>query len=218
MKVDLIGDRQKAFEQAPLPQRFDAHAPVIARIDGRAFHQFTKGLTRPYDARMSLAMQETTRHLVEETGACIGYTQSDEITLVWAPISMEGAGWFGFRTQKMLSQLGAQTTLAFYQQVQELMPAYARKNPTFDARVWSVPTLSDAVENLLWREQDASKNSVSMACASVYSHNRMLKKNTREKKKCLPPSTSTGTITPRFLSAAFMSNGVQLRAHSRPQS
>jgi tRNA(His) guanylyltransferase len=182
---DSVGDRQKMLESQPPPLRFDTHMPVVARMDGRAFHQFTKGLERPYDARMAFAMQETTRHLVEETGACIGYTQSDEITLVLAPVAIEGSGWFGFRTQKMLSQLGAQTTLAFYQQIQELIPEYACKNPTFDARVWSVPTLNDAVENLLWREQDAIKNSVSMAVASMYSHNRTLNKNTRQKKEML---------------------------------
>ena len=82
-KLDALGDRLKAYEKMETEAKFLPTLPVYARIDGRCFSKFTRGMERPYDSVMSSMMQETTRYLVEQTGALTGYTQSDEISLVW---------------------------------------------------------------------------------------------------------------------------------------
>lgn len=96
--------------------------PIIARMDGRSFHTFTKGLKRPFDKNFSDCMIKTTELLVKETGACIGYTQSDEITLVWYNGNPTSQIWFDGKVQKMVSQLAAQATLFFYREVVKRLP------------------------------------------------------------------------------------------------
>lgn len=168
---DEMGDRMKMYEGAEAQRRFMPLLPIVARLDGRSFSTFTRGMERPYDQRMSSLMVATTRWLVEETGALIGYTQSDEISLVWLQRDFNSQLWFNGRIQKIVSQLAAQATLAFNKSLPTVFPERAHMNPTFDARVWQVPNLDEAANALLWREQDATKNSVQMAARHYYSHN-----------------------------------------------
>lgn len=184
MKDDL-GDRMKLYERAESGRRLMPLLPVLARIDGRAFHSFTRGMERPFDATFSACMVDTTAALVRDTGACMGYTQSDEITLAWHADNHKSQIWFDGRVAKMTSQLAAQATLIFYRAVLERMPLYAERLPTFDARVWSVPTRSEGANVFLWREFDATRNSVSMAAEAYYSHKQLHGKNSREKQEML---------------------------------
>jgi tRNA(His) guanylyltransferase len=104
MAGDDLGDRMKMLEAQERSRRFLHGLPIYARIDGRGFSKFTKGMERPYDRRMSDAMVGTTKVLVEQTHATIGYVQSDEISLVWIPTE-NGHGWFDGKTMKMTSVL-----------------------------------------------------------------------------------------------------------------
>lgn len=178
---DELGDRMKLYEGAEAGRRLMPLLPVLARIDGRSFHAFTRGMDRPFDAEFSGAMLDTTIALVRETGACMGYTQSDEITLAWHSESSKSQIWFDGRVAKMTSQLGAQATLIFYRLVLERMPKYADRMPTFDARVWNVPNQAEGANVFLWREWDATKNSLSMAASAHYSHKTLNGKNGKEK-------------------------------------
>lgn len=180
MKDDL-GDRMKLYESAEAGRRLMPLLPVMARIDGRAFHSFTRGMDRPFDAAFAQAMLDTTLALVRETGACMGYTQSDEITLAWHSRTTQSQIWFDGRVAKMTSQLAAQATLIFYRQVLERMPQYADRLPTFDARVWSVPNRTEGANVFLWREWDATKNSITMAASAYYSHKELMGKNGPQK-------------------------------------
>lgn len=176
----------KFFEKNNINGVFPNGVPIVARIDGRSFSKFTKGLQRPYDSYMSKCMHETTKHLVEHTGACIGYTQSDEITLMWYNTDFKSEIWFGGKMQKMVSQLAAQATLVFYRNVVKYLPEeYADKMPTFDARVWWVPSLIEASNTVLWRVKDAVKNSVSMVAHDNYSTKSLHKKNSKEMQEML---------------------------------
>ena len=83
MAKDGLGDRCKGYEAADAGRRAVRGQPLIARLDGRAFHTFTRDLKRPYEHGMSIAMIETARYLLDEMNALVGYTQSDEITLAW---------------------------------------------------------------------------------------------------------------------------------------
>ncbi len=183
---DALGDRMKMLERGAIMERFMPLLPLMARIDGRSFHGFTQGLERPYDARMSRMMIDTTKYLVKETGATIGYCQSDEISLCWYSSSYDSQLFFDGRVFKVVSQLAAMTTLYFYELCQEkLPPEYAKKRPTFDCRAWNVPNKTEAVNTLLWRELDASKNSISMAARSVFKHGELMNKNGSEMQEML---------------------------------
>ena len=159
--------------------------PTFARVDGRAFHSFTRGMKRPYDERMSTAMTKAARWLAKETNARMSYTQSDEITLTWLSSDRKSQIWFDGRHSKMVSQIAALATLIFYRACVEIMPEYAEKLPSFDARVWQVPNVSEGANVFLWREWDATKNSISMAAHSVYSDKQLHGKNSSDKQEML---------------------------------
>lgn len=107
-KNDSLGDRMKGYEG--VSRNFlTRRVPAIIRLDGKAFHTFTKGMEKPFDLVLTQAMQETMKHLCENIQGCVlGYTQSDEITLVLTDYAtIQTDAWFGYNIQKMLwSQRG----------------------------------------------------------------------------------------------------------------
>ena len=109
MKEDKFGDRMKMYENIEAQRAFMPGLPICVRIDGRAFHTFTRGMKRPYDEDMSNAMVETMKYLVEQTFACIGYTQSDEITLI---LSDAKEPLFGGRISKLTSVFAFQSSFS----------------------------------------------------------------------------------------------------------
>ena len=105
-RFEELGDRMKSYEQR-FSSRFLPMIPTLIRLDGRAFHSFTKGMDRPYDERFRTCMVETMRALVEETNARCGYTQSDEITLLLHSDDAKSQIWFDGRFAKIISQSAA---------------------------------------------------------------------------------------------------------------
>ncbi len=173
------------YEGAEAGRRFMPLLPIVARIDGRSFSSFTRGMVRPYDRTMSDMMVETTKYLVHETNANVGYTQSDEISLAWHSTDYRSQVWFDGRIMKMTSQLAAQATLIFNRLVASKYPEYYDRMPTFDARVWQVPNRTEAANVFVWREWDATKNSITMAASHYYSHAELQGKNGAEKQEML---------------------------------
>jgi tRNA(His) 5'-end guanylyltransferase len=124
--------------------------------------------------RFATCMQLATMHLVEEFHASVGYTQSDEITLAWfLPAGGRALYPFDGRFQKLTSVTAGLASTVFSKAVALWLPAKANAWPCFDARAWQVPTLADALEVFLWREDDATKNSVQMAARAVASHKQL---------------------------------------------
>lgn len=186
MANDGLGDRCKSFEMAEAGRRAMRGLPLLARLDGRAFHTFTRGLRRPYDEAMSRCMTETARFLVQEMNARVGYTQSDEITLAWYEPSQSAAEYaFDGRFQKLASVLAGMASARFCQLVGQLLPAKADEVPHFDCRVWQVPTLEDARDVFIWREDDATKNSITMAASAYYSDRELHGKDSAVKQELL---------------------------------
>ena len=175
-----LGDRMKWYESRYTDQTFMPLVPVLARLDGKAFHTFTQGLQRPYDERLSRLMTETTKYLVHETNARCGYTQSDEISLVWLAEDWESEIFFAAKLQKMNSVLASMTTAFFNRALDKYLPEKADRVALFDCRVFQVPSNSEASNCFLWREQDATRNSVQMAARAHYSHNECENKNTSD--------------------------------------
>jgi len=168
---DDIGDRMKAYETVETARRFDPSLPVYARLDGRSFHSFTKGLKRPFDSKMHRAMIETACALVEGTHARIGYTQSDEISLVWQAEKQDSQIFFDGKIMKMASVLAGLASAHFALAIRHIGFDIALQEmaPCFDCRVLQLPSRTEAANMFLWRELDASKNAVSMAARAHYS-------------------------------------------------
>jgi len=199
---DALGDRMKEFEGMESDRRFLPMLPVCCRLDGKCFSSFTKGLNRPYDENFHNLMVETTKYLVEETNANMGYTQSDEISLVWYSDDYASQIFFDGRIQKMNSVLAAMCSAKFNRAMQEMWDDFFRTNtngmetlkqwdrrrflmPLFDCRAWQVPTLMEAVNVFQWREWDATKNAISQAASAYYSHKELMDKNGSEKQELL---------------------------------
>lgn len=178
--IDKLGDRMKLYEQMEAGRKLMPGLPICVRVDGRAFHTFTRGMKRPYDKDMSAAMIETMKFLVEQTDACIGYVQSDEISLVLSDIK---APMFDGKIAKLNSVIASMATAKFNEVIHKSYPN--KPLAFFDCRCWNVPSRTEAVNNILWREFDATKNSISMAARSVYSDAQLLGKNGSEKQDML---------------------------------
>ncbi len=185
-KPDALGDVLKKFELAEAGRACMKGLPIVARLDGRAFHTFTADLEKPYDARMSLSMCNTAEFLLKETNADLAYTQSDEITLFWKNEYTEAdTGLFGGRYQKLTSVLSGLASVAFFKEVLKNMPDKSNEVPVFDCRVFQLPTASLVADCFKWRELDATKNAVSMAAHAYFPHTRLHGMSGREKQELL---------------------------------
>lgn len=175
-----FGDRIKALEQAEAGRAAMPRLPVLVRLDGRAFHSLSRGFDRPFDAAMADSMAITAGLLVEEFDAVCAYTQSDEITLAWLEPNV-----FDGRFQKLTSVMAGYASVVFATQLAKRKPAGSRQIPCFDCRVWQVPSLQDVIDVFVWREDDATKNSITMAAQAHYSHKELHGKTGVEKQEML---------------------------------
>jgi tRNA(His) guanylyltransferase len=213
MDKDELGDRMKEYEGVKAQTRFMPLLPIVARLDGRSFSKFTRGMERPFDSRFLHCMIETTKFLVDHTNANIGYTQSDEITLVWHQTDRQSEIWFAGREQKMVSQLAAQATLKFNQLLPTFLSDFVKRNPTFDARVWQVPNRTEGANAVLWREWDATKNAISMAASHYFSPKELHGLNGKERvAKLLEKDIVFGDYPASFKRGTF----VQRRSLKKP--
>lgn len=165
-----LGDRMKKYEKVAktnLMQR----TPVIIRLDGKAFHTYTKSCDKPFDQDLHNIRKEVLQYLCENIQGCVlGYSQSDEITLVlkdWHTYSSQA--WFDNSVQKLCSISASMTTamwnsLVYKYNLQDKFSGLA----VFDARCFNIP-INEVVNCLVWRQQDWERNSVQMLARSFYS-------------------------------------------------
>lgn len=199
VEKESLGDYLKALEGVEASRHGVLGQPIMARLDGRAFHTFTQGLGRPYDIRLTNLMIDTASYLVRHTQAMLAYTQSDEISLTWyEPENSLNSYFFGGRYQKIATILSSMASAYFNKHLASSIPEKAQAMPIFDARVWSVPTLRDAYLNYLWREQDAIKNSITMAALSKFPHKQLQNVNGLEKRKMLAEVGAPWEDMPEF--------------------
>lgn len=185
---DELGDRMKAYERVETSRKYTPNEPIVVRLDGRAFSTFTRGMDKPFDRKMTQVMQDVTAHLVEKTHAVIGYTQSDEITLLFrgysnGVIQPVGATQpiFGGKLFKLHSVFASMATSKFVLAAMEHWPDKVKRIvPNFDCRVFSVPNEVEAVNALIWRENDASRNAVQSIAQAHFSHRECQFKKTDE--------------------------------------
>lgn len=170
---DDMGDIQKDLESREAARKLIPEMPVIARLDGHGFSKYTRGLNKPFDKRLQGCMQQAMMTLVKEFGADLGYTQSDEITLVWFNRNRNQEFMFGGKIQKIVSLSAASASNAFNIAARDNIPE-KKVAAKFDCRVWQVPNDLRVLENILWRQDDAIRNSVTMAAQSICSHKQLM--------------------------------------------
>ena len=112
---DNLGKRMKEFYEQVPKTRLVRRMPVAIRIDGKAFHTFTRGFQKPFDKVLMQSMQQTTKYLCENVQGCVfGYTQSDEITLILVDYKeLDTSAWFDYEVQKLCSISASMATMAF---------------------------------------------------------------------------------------------------------
>lgn len=193
MSNDSLGDRMKSYEDCyriQLPIRM----PVILRIDGKAFHTYTKGCKRPVDAGLVECMNLTAIELCKRVQGCqIAYVQSDEISLLVTNYEdIDTQSWFDNNLQKMVSISAAVASVTFTQnsykiwgsesidsQAGDLIEVPRFKSAYFDSRAFVMPK-EDVNNYFLWRQQDATRNSVQMLARTLYSHKELENKGNSE--------------------------------------
>ena len=196
-KKDSLGDRMKEFYENRSKLYLPRRVPVIIRLDGKAFHSFTKGFKRPYDEVFHKAMNRTLQYLCENIQGCkLGYTQSDEITLLLTDYdTITTDAWFGYGMQKVCSVAASMATLKFNQafrtavneetsgkEVDEYAVTLFKardKGAMFDARCFSIPK-EDVTNCFLWRQQDATRNAIQMLGQCNFSHKELQGKSCNE--------------------------------------
>ena len=152
--------------------------PVIIRIDGKCFHSFTRGFKKPFDEILSGTMQETMKYLCENIQGCVlGYTQSDEITLILVDYASMATMAFN-RTFSLKVSFFKDNILELPKYIETLKRA-AEKGAMFDARIFNIPK-SEVCNNILWRQQDATRNSIQMVGHANFSDKQMHGKNTSQ--------------------------------------
>jgi len=171
MKHDEFGDRMKAYEKEYTSTNVPIDQILCVRIDGKGFSKFTKGFLKPFDDILSSVMVSTMMNLVKETHASIGYTQSDEITLIYTPKEKASEYIFGGKVSKINSILASMATHYFNYDLSACV--HVDKPAFFDCRAWAVPSLAEASNVLLWRVQDARKNSISSLFRWTAGHSKM---------------------------------------------
>jgi tRNA(His) 5'-end guanylyltransferase len=182
--------------------------PVAIRIDGKAFHTFTRGFKRPFDEVLVKSMQETTKYLCEHIQGCVlGYTQSDEITLILVDYKhLDSSAWFDYEVQKLCSISASMATMAFnryfaneYERWHfdhimfpgefgkaEILPGDEKLDAAY-SRALEQGAMFDArvfnipreeVTNLVyWRQLDATRNSIQMVGQANFSHKELQNKS-----------------------------------------
>lgn len=190
-----LSDRMKDYERAArlvLPTKTFS----VIRVDGRAFHTWTRDLELPYSPRVMRAMAAAQEALCREvSGAVIGYTQSDEISVVYQDfVGKHAEPWFGGVAQKVASVAASIVTATFAQEFPDRALAH------FDARVFSLPSTGEAANYLVWRQRDCQKNAISMLADEHFSHAELLGMNTEQRVALLADQgVDVGQENPRFL-------------------
>lgn len=204
---DDFGDRMKCYENVTR-NYLTRRTPVIIRLDGVAWHTFTKGFDRPFDHILNRTMRAVTEKLCKEVQNCVfGYTQSDEISLVLIDYyNLNTDVWFGNNIQKIVSVVAAKASVYFNSILKEEIEEWERVmkmhnddilaatqtyyytsvlktkigKAFFDARVFNIPK-EEVLNYFIWRQKDCQKNSVSAIAQAYFSNKELYKKSTKDR-------------------------------------
>jgi tRNA(His) 5'-end guanylyltransferase len=184
-----LGDRIKGYEKATrtvLPRRTYS----VVRVDGRCFSQFLRHAERPFDGRVSAAMNAVAEALCAEmSGAVFAFTQSDECSVLLTDFEAHATQpWFGGIVQKIASIAGSVATVAFndlYKPDVDFSGEGRTRYATFDARVFTIPDPVEVANYFLWRQRDCVRNSITMAAQAKFSHRQLHGKTSSDMQEML---------------------------------
>lgn len=190
---DEIGDRMKQFYENRTCFFLPRRTYTIIRVDGKAFHTYTKGLEQPFDAGLIEDIDATASYLCKNIqGAKFAFVQSDEISILLTDFDkIDTDAWFDGNIRKMASVAASLATSKF-NQLRQLRYIKAKfdegitnityrwmellsklKVAEFDARVFIIPCDYEVENYFIWRQQDAVRNSISSVALSLYSHKEL---------------------------------------------
>lgn len=172
---DILGDRMKDFYENRIRYNLPRRTYTVIRIDGKAFHTYTRGLERPFDLKLINDMDETACFLCKNIqGAKFAFVQSDEISILLTDFEkITTDAWFDGNIQKIASISASIATAKF----NELRP---NKLALFDSRVFTIPSSVEVENYFIWRQQDTVRNSISSVAQFLYSPKELFGKNTNE--------------------------------------
>lgn len=178
MKNLDIGERMKYNYEQPYLLRFPLRMPLIIRIDGKGFHQFTKNMKKPFDNELIDRMALLSKYMYDNLqGVVLTYCQSDEISiLVHNYKKLESQSPYNNELQKLVS-ITAGMASAYFSNL------YG-KIAIFDSRAFVLPE-QEVCNYFIWRQLDAVRNSISMVANSLYSHKQLHKKNSSDKQEMI---------------------------------
>lgn len=184
-KKDSLGDRMKSNYENVTRYYLPRRTYTIIRLDGKAFHTFTKNAIKPFDDDFMHLMKNTTTILMKEIQNCkLAYTQSDEISLLLDDFAdVDTQQWLGGNLQKICSVSASIATAHFNSE--RAKENYFDSVGYFDSRVFTIPDKTEVINYLVWRTKDAIRNSISSTAQSLYSHKELHKKNVHEQLKMI---------------------------------
>lgn len=187
MDTTDLANRMKKYE-AVSKDTLITRMPVILRIDGKAFHTFTRGFNKPFDFILAKSMQGTMKYLCENIQGCVlGYTQSDEISLALVDYKkFTSSAWFDNEIQKIVSIAASMATMEFNRifrllAVKDGTAKYLDKAgmALFDCRAFNL-TKEEVANYFYWRQLDAIRNSIQMVGQAYFSHKELQNKSCNE--------------------------------------
>lgn len=174
---DSLGDRMKKQYESRTKVKLMRRCPTIIRLDGKAFHTYTRGLNKPFDITLMDHMYLTAQYLCENImGVKCAYVQSDEISLLLTDYrTTTTEAWFDYNIQKMCS-VSASYATAKFNQLRWLVygdSQFPPKLAQFDSRVFQIADHEEVVNYFIWRQKDAERNSLQSLAQSLYSHKEL---------------------------------------------
>ncbi len=202
MKFDALGSRMKENYENRTRILLPRRTYTIIRIDGKAFHTYTRGLKRPFDEGLIADMDETACYLCKNIqGAKFGFVQSDEISILVTDFdTLTTDAWFDGNIQKIVSISASMATAKFNQlRMTRIIKDSIRvegdgivhitpyekeilnmKLAEFDARTFTIPSKTEVANYCIWRQVDTVRNSISSVAQSLYSAKELHGKNTSD--------------------------------------
>lgn len=175
--TSCIGDRMKAYERISAP-RLTKRIPAIIRVDGKAFHTFTRRYGKGYSETFAETMCSVAKYVASEIQGCsFAYGQSDEISFLLTDYTtVKTQGWFDYEANKLVSISAALASSFMTKLVGEMVQ--------FDSRAFAIPQ-DDVCNYFLWRQRDATRNAVQMAGREYYSHRELYQKSNEQVQEML---------------------------------
>ena len=197
---DELGNRMKSNYEDVTRYYLSRRTPVILRLDGKAFHTFTKGFDKPFDSILVEAMQYTTEQLCKNIQGCVfGYCQSDEISLLLVDYKkLNSDAWFGYNIQKCSSVAASLAANYFNSYLLDCVTSFKSFKQddeanflsnklfkaSFDARIFNIPK-EEVVNYFIWRQNDCIRNAINSIGQYYFSHKNLQHKNVSQIREML---------------------------------